>query len=247
MENQPDLNPQNSQQLDNTPVEQTPVPRQKGILLIPILVIFLLSASVFGFGGYLLGRQSVGYSTYQEDQLDSTPSSNVSQQARVVSPSSSPLIIIDKKIYSNQYFTFEYPESWTADTTLIYEHRSDCDPDTFRCANEKNIVDIRSNLTPIYQGYTNSEWFNEIADLTTSWESGRDVFSKLAAGKTQEGKNYVIFKQAPSANFEGEPLTLIIGYVLDNNNLYELRLSHFGTDQEGLNLVKSLIETVKIK
>ena len=91
------------------------------------------------------------------------------------------------------------------------------------------------------------EWFNKISTLTSPWESDRDVFTKLATGETQEGKAYVIFKQAPSASFQGEPLTLIIGYVLDGNNRHELRLSRFSSDQEVVQLLKSIIETVKIK
>lgn len=242
MENQSIANPSDISSTNPATVNQPYIPPQtKTNVMMPILVTLLVSAVLFGFGGYYLGKQQSNSQTYSVNQPTPSP---LTQEIITITP---PSPNSEKSTYSNQKFAFDYPKLWTADTTFIYEHRSGCDPDTFRCTDEKNIVDIRSNLTPIYQGYTNSEWFNKIAGLTTPWESGRDVFSKLATGTTQEGKSYVIFKQAPSANFEGEPLTLIAGYVLDSNNLYELRLSRFGTDQEGLSLVKSLIETVKVK
>jgi hypothetical protein len=241
MENQPITSPSGISSTNSELAQPSIPPQTKTNLVMPIVLTLLVSGVIFGFGGYYLGKQQSNSQTYSVKQP--IPSPSTQEIITTISPSPNS----EKSTYSNQNFTFDYPKSWIADTTFIYEHRSGCNPDTFRCTDEKNIVDIRSNLTPIYQGYTNSEWFDKIAGLTTPWESGRDVFSKLATGKIQEGKNYVIFKQAPSANFEGEPLTLIVGYVLDNNNLYELRLSHFGTDQEGLNLVKSLIETIKVK
>ena len=235
MEEQSQRQPVSTQPV-STP--QIPVKRDNISLIIVFVLVFLLMA-----GGLV-------YLGYQNYQLQQKLNQLLGQQANQTQPSPSPLEIsgeTQKNTYSNQYLTFSYPKSWQVDNSVIYEYRSGCNPDTFRCATEKNIVDIRSNLTQIYQGYTNLEWFNKISTLTSPWESDRDVFTKLATGETQEGKAYVIFKQAPSADFEGEPLMLVIGYVPDGNNLHELRLSHFGSDQEAGQLLKSMIETIKIK
>lgn len=149
-------------------------------------------------------------------------------------------------VYRDQYLSFAYPSTWQRDHAGIYEHRSECDR-TGRCANEKNTLDVRVNLTQLYQGHTNPEWFKKMGSLTMPWESGRDVFTKLASGQTSQGKNYVIVKKSPTDDFQGEPLTVLIGYVVDDTTLYELRLAHYGSDQQGVQVLKSMVETLKVE
>jgi hypothetical protein len=233
------------EQIQNQPVSEQsaptpPVPSKinSKLLTIIVLLVFLLMAS----GLVYLGNQNY--------QLQQRLNQFLEQQPSQTQPSPTPATIPEETLentYTNQYLTFSYPKSWQSENWGIYEYRSGCDPDTFRCTTEKNLIEVRSNLTQIYQGYTNLEWFNKISNLTSSWESGKDVFTKLATGQTDDGKNYVIFKQDPSASFEGEALTLIIGYVPDVNNLHELRLARFTSDQDGIQVLKSIIETVKIK
>lgn len=244
MENQSNTATESVPQVDQNPVVQ-PVATAKTNYL-TIGGVALICSLIFGVGGYYLGKQSLN-SPYVNSEVQANPTTT--PKAFIETSSTPPSVdnSNQKNIYSNQYFSFEYPKSWQIDNNIIYEHRSSCDPETSRCLNEKNIVDIRSNLTQIYQGYTNPQWFNKIASLNSPWEIDRDVFTKLASEQTQSGKAYLIFKQGPSASFEGEPLTLIIGYVLSENNIYELRLSRFSSETDAVKLLKSMIETLKIK
>lgn len=54
--NQSDPNPQASQQLSN-PIGQSQTPQSKTNLLLPVLITLLISAVVFGFGGFYLGKK----------------------------------------------------------------------------------------------------------------------------------------------------------------------------------------------
>ncbi|KUK79758.1 MAG: hypothetical protein XD95_0146 [Microgenomates bacterium 39_7] len=58
MENQPDSNPQNSQHLNSASVNPDISPEQKMSLLFPVLITLLISAVVFGLGGFYLGKKS---------------------------------------------------------------------------------------------------------------------------------------------------------------------------------------------
>ncbi len=244
MENQTNTSNQNSQPVGQNPVTQQTVLDKPKTNFAVVFVVGLVCSLVFGVGGYYLGKQSTSSKSYSNNQQTQVAPTAIPEKELEVVPSPN---TVQESTYSNQYFSFTYPKTWQIDNTIIYEYRSGCDPDTFRCTNEKNIVDIRSNTTQMYQSYTNPEWFNKISALSSPWETGRDVFTKLTSGQTQEGKTYIIFKQGPSSSFEGEPLTLIVGYVLNNNHIYELRLSRYSSDPEGLQLLKSMLQSLKVK
>ena len=248
MENQINVGDQNTQQIGQNLVSQQVLsPEKPKANYLSIGGVILACFVVFGFGGYYLGKQSTNL---QQNSNNTQSLANLITTPDTGIPTTSPTSIskkIEENTFNNQYFSFVYPKNWSLENTYIFEHRSDCDPDTYRCLNEKNIVDIRSNTTQIYQGYTNSEWLNKIGSLTSPWESGRDIFAKLASGQTQEGKEYIIFKQSPSPTFEGEPLTLINGYVLNDNHIYELRLSHFSSDSEAIQILKSMLMSLAVK
>ncbi len=233
--------PNQSEQPVVPPVIAAPEVVQNRSIATPVVLTLLLSALIFGVGGFFIGKQKSTLPTPLES-LSPIPSAE-----QVLEKSPTPQNTSTNNLYTNQFFTFNYPTSWKTENTMVFEQRSNCDPETSRCSVQKNVVDIRSNRTQIYQGYTNGAWFNKISGLTSPWNSDGEVFTKLAVGSTSEGKSYVIFKQSPAADFEGEAFMFLIGYVLDGKNLYELRLSDFESDSVGLVLMKSLIESVKIK
>lgn len=113
MENPTIPNPQNPQQLNNVPVEQNISPKQKTSLLIPVLITLLISAIVFGGGGYYFGKlSSVTQPVTQYEQPTPTP---VAINEPNVSPISDPTS--QWQTYSDPSLNvqFKYPSTITVE------------------------------------------------------------------------------------------------------------------------------------
>jgi|GEM_PF-5676211 len=85
MENQPITNSAGTPPVNSAPINQISIPQQtKTNLLIPMLFTVLVSAAVFGFGGYYLGKQSSvnqPQNLLNQNQTGVTPSANSSPTA----------------------------------------------------------------------------------------------------------------------------------------------------------------------
>lgn len=117
MENQPFTNSIETNRVDSTPINQPLTPPQaKTNLVVPIFLTVLVSALVFGFGGYYFGRMGSDSRKINSEQLviiqSPTPST-------VVTPSSSP-VVSQNSDYSgwNSYtnpsalYEIKYPNGW---------------------------------------------------------------------------------------------------------------------------------------
>ncbi len=82
MENQPTSNPQICQQPGSAPVEDDTSPKQKTSLLFPVLITLLVSAIVFGIGGYYLGINKTS-TPLPNDSADNTTTTGQALQPSV--------------------------------------------------------------------------------------------------------------------------------------------------------------------
>lgn len=116
MENQPITNSSDVSATNPITVSQPPVqPQTKTNLIMPFLVTFLVSATLFGFGGYYLGKQSSvnqPQNLLNQNQTEVTPSVSSSPTSVVTSPA--PDLTANWKVYTNSTlgFTVKYPETW---------------------------------------------------------------------------------------------------------------------------------------
>lgn len=112
MENQPTTNPLGSTSVNSAPVSQSPVPAQvKTNLLVPILLTALVSAIVFGFGGYYFGTRTV---TPQQYMNQNQPVPTNSPITTLVQPSPTPQITSNLTKYTSSFekLSFYYPSDW---------------------------------------------------------------------------------------------------------------------------------------
>jgi hypothetical protein len=117
MENQPIANSPETTLINSAPISQTPVTTQaKTNLLIPILTTALVSAIIFGLGGYYLGKQSLNnfqQSVNNQNQPVVTNIPEVSPTQYIPSPSitSTPISL---KTYTSKLekLSFKYPSDW---------------------------------------------------------------------------------------------------------------------------------------
>lgn len=119
MENQPITNPSDISSTDPTSVNQLPIsPQTKTNLMMLVLVILLVSAVLFGFGGYYLGKQypvNQAQNIFNQNQTEVTPSVISSPTSVTSSPTSSPSSVNEKVSYtSSKYgFSVQFPQSFT--------------------------------------------------------------------------------------------------------------------------------------
>ncbi len=116
MENQPITNSLETTPVNSAPVNQSPVPTQiKTSLFIPVLSAVLVTAIVFGFGGYYFGTRTVAPQQYvnQNQQVPAT-----SPETTLIRPSSTPTVTsapsISLKKYTSKFekLSFQYPSDW---------------------------------------------------------------------------------------------------------------------------------------
>ncbi|MBU1016832.1 hypothetical protein KJ678_01560, partial [Patescibacteria group bacterium] len=109
MENQTNNGDQNTQQIGQNSINQPLSIGEKpktNFALVATVVLFCFF--IFGIGGYYLGRQSIQYSTKEEESKTSpTP---------VITGTESP---INWKTYQNENVTFKFPSSWVEKPILI--------------------------------------------------------------------------------------------------------------------------------
>lgn len=118
MENSPIINTQNSQQSSNFPVEQNTSPRQKMNVLFLVLITSLISALIFGFGGYYWGRNN-------QNKLQMLPADqSLGNQTPTPLPTAQPQIKEEQPNQNTQQVVefFTLPAGWTSS---INEARTD--------------------------------------------------------------------------------------------------------------------------
>lgn len=119
MENQPVTNPSDISSVTPSPINQPPIPPQtKTNLMMPVVITLLISAVIFGFGGYYFGKQSLTTQKVAENiQTSPTPTSSP-----VLSPTVAPTgsdSITSFKTYKGTI----YPYQVTYPVEFIYENK----------------------------------------------------------------------------------------------------------------------------
>jgi len=118
MENQSFSNPQNSQQQNTTSLEQNTSSKKQTGLLFPVLITLLISAVVFGLGGYYVGSQLNDKTLTNENSVAITPTPN-SQAINTPNLMESSESVSDWNTYTNTSpaYTIQYPADWIVDNS----------------------------------------------------------------------------------------------------------------------------------
>jgi len=133
MENQNPINPPESNNVNPLAKQTISASIDKTNLLVPILFTFLISAFIFGIGGYYLGKMN-SQSTNLNDVSKTKPSPLIAQINHSPTPNSKKYNVAeDWKIYSNPQtdFSFKYPqdlflreETGNANTVSLYQSQA---------------------------------------------------------------------------------------------------------------------------
>jgi hypothetical protein len=118
MENQSTANPSETTPIDSAPIIQQSVPIQTNTsLVVPILLTVLVSAIVFGFGGYYFGKMGSDSQKINSEPIVITQPPTPSTLA--ATPTSSPVVsqgsdYSEWSSYTNQGALYEikYPNGW---------------------------------------------------------------------------------------------------------------------------------------
>ncbi len=142
MENQITLNQQGTQANDVAPLSHAPTRIIAKLNLLQILITVVVSAIIFGVGGYYLGTQSVhsGNDISSKELTSNEPSI----------PQTSPSAIVNSKVltYSEEdyQFSFQYPKDWKLNCTKPQD-------DNWL---DRNICDITAPETSLDNGQLDS-------------------------------------------------------------------------------------------
>lgn len=123
MENQPITNSPETTPLNSVPINQVPTPPYtKTSLFVPILLTLLVSAVVFGFGGYYLGMKSLNTQEITKNiqnspvpTLSATPSNNSTLIPTASAPSTS-VSPANWETYTGSEYSFRHPAGLKSDT-----------------------------------------------------------------------------------------------------------------------------------
>jgi len=139
--------------------------------------------------------------------------------------------------------TLSYPSTWvTPEDNFISEK-------TFIAGEQDgsktyNIIEIYKYATPLYSGYTNSEWFNKIINSKTALVDQREIRTKLTSGTVKSGEQYVIFTDEPSVKAQAGGSKQVKAYILKGQTIYQLTLDLY--DKNGLDTFKEIIPTAVV-
>lgn len=117
MENQPIITPSDISSSTSVQANQSSIPlpsQTKTNLMMPVLITLLMSAILFGFGGYYLGKKSI--TTPVEYQISNTqPTAAIQASPTVIPTVQSPQNneTADWRAYSSTVLSFKYPQSLT--------------------------------------------------------------------------------------------------------------------------------------
>ena len=142
MENQPISNQKDFQQLNNNPIEQNISPKKQASLLFPVLITLLISAIVFGFGGYYYGSSVNQVSNLETESISITDSrSNIPSP----SPKSSDISLINY-VHPEKMYKLEYPSGFIVKENKLGENQNSA------CHTELILAGSEEELNEKYQG-----------------------------------------------------------------------------------------------
>ncbi len=144
----------------------------------------------------------------------------------------------------NSGLTLKYPQEWVTSENMFISEKTFVAGEQDR-SKIYNIIDINKYSTQIYDGYTNSEWFNKINNLTKPISDQREVRTKITSGNIASGEPYVIFRDEPSTTAVGDVFKQVKAYILNDQTIYQLTLDLY--DDNGLETFKKIIQTATLK
>ena len=207
-----------------------------------IIILVILLVIGVGVGAFYFGRLSI-----KKDEIAQSPSPTpqVSTQAVTLPPTTSPISSDWKTFNHYSGVTINYPNNWvTVENEFISEITFT--PGTQDSRNIYNIIEFTKYETgPIFVGYSNSEWFDKVNNLTAPFIDQKETRTKIASGKVSSGEPYVIFTDEPNTSIVAAAIfKKVIAYILKDEILYQLSLDLY--DQNGLENFKKMLPTAKI-
>ena len=192
---------------------------QKG--LSPIAVVLIIAILL------------VGYLVYQnQTKITQTPSAQSSTSNNEMAT---------WKTFIKNDLTLKYPPNWEANEFISEVAFTSGEQDKSKVY---NIIGINKYPTQLYEGYTNSEWFNKISNLTEPLSDQREIRTKIASGNIASREPYVIFKDESSATAKAEIFKQVKAYILKDQTIYQLRLDLY--DNNGLEVFKKIVASAVI-
>jgi len=156
MENQPIINSSETASLNSAPIVQTSVPIEtKTSFIVPIVLTVLLSAIVFGFGGYYLGIRSLNTKIDLENiQTSPIPTlspipSNSPTSIPTVSTSSTSDSTVNWETYTGSEYSFKHPAGLKSDTGAA---GAGSESIRFQYMGQKQVASGRTQ-TELFDGY----------------------------------------------------------------------------------------------
>lgn len=202
--------------------------KQKG--LTPIVIILLIALVI---GGYLLYSGKIS--------LDQKTGIQTTTQSPFTDETASWKTFTTSGIDAG--LTLKYPSNWVIVENAFIAEKSFVPGEQDR-SKVYNIIGIQKYSTQLYVGYTNSEWFNKISNLTEPMSDQREIRTKIASGTITSGEPYVIFKDEPSATAKTEIFKQVKTYILKDQTIYQLTLDLY--DNNGLETFKKIVATAAI-
>lgn len=176
MENQPISNPQDLQYSSDAPVEQNVNEVKRSSVLVPIALTFLITAIIFGIGGYFLGKDSLSPNDkltpeiQQEVGFISSPSPSSLQMADLTPSPIAQDVVLPPTIVETgadlERIKFSLPEGWKSEivenilyispisgggvlSVKVYEYPSDTGRREFFCEVTQMCIQGTTNFTEL--------------------------------------------------------------------------------------------------
>jgi|SRR3989344_163634 len=194
---------------------------QRGFSSVILIVILVVGLIIIG-GTYFLGTKNVPISPSDTANL-----SNDSEKTFATTG-------------INAGLTLKYPSDWVSPEGILISEKTFVAGEQDR-SKVYNIIEIHKYPTQLYEGYTNSEWFNKINNLTSPDSNQRETNTKLTSGQVTSGESYVVFKNEPSTSFQGGDFKLVKAYILKDQIIYQLTLDLY--DNNGLEIFKKIVSS----
>lgn len=219
MENQPIINSSDTSPVNSAPATSAPAPQQtKTNLLIPILLTVLVSAAIFGYGGYYLGKQSdisQSQNLTNLNQSEITPSVSSSQTSMAASPTPS----------SSDLVSYEHPAGlYKLRYSSIFEMKETKlgDNPNSACQTELILADKKTGFSDTYQGnivvdvckvaeqfFPDSQFSNmDDSEATKTTLGGKEAYMKTGEvdafklGTKFKAKRVTIYKDGNAYTFD---------------------------------------------
>jgi hypothetical protein len=189
------------------------------------LIVVLILVTVIGIGSYYLGAQS------QKSKDASELTTNLSSQPNA----SSEDLATFTGIGVNSGIKFKYPKDWFSDEVFISEKVPA--PGIDKQTVTPNIIKVTKYTAPLYEGYTNLDWFNKV-NSNQSLTDQRETRTKIVSGRAASGDEYVIFRD------EGDGFKQVKAYILKKATIYQLTLDKY--DDNGLEVLENILPTVTL-